>query len=275
MLLDDVKRNEITATLKLLHPENGLFEIRILKTQQGTVSGYFTDIESAVIAIESYVGKYDIYFTINPPNHKLLERSRNRLTTYAKQTTSDSEIERINWLLVDLDPVRKSGTASTDNEKRNAFELASIVVKGLRNDFDFPIPVICDSGNGFHLLYKLDMDNTPENANTLKSLLSVLDVLYSTDSAKVDRVTFNPARITKLYGVQSVKGDNSPERPHRWSCIKKIPNEIVSVSIGAINRVLEALPKPDDSDDNATPSNSESTNNFDLEKWLIDVMSCK
>jgi len=270
MFLDEKKRNEITATLKLLHPENGLFEIRILKTQQGTVSGYFTDVESAITAISSYIGKYDIYFTINPPKDKLLERSKNRLTTYAKQTTSDSEIERINWLLVDLDPVRKSGTASTDGEKRKAFELASIVVKGLRNDFDFPIPVICDSGNGFHLLYRVDMENTSENTNTLKSLLSVLDVLYSTDSAKVDRVTFNPARITKLYGVQSVKGDNSPERPHRWSCIKKIPDEIVSMSIDAITRVLDALPKPDDTNDTQM-TNCDNVEGFDIEKWLVDA----
>ena len=218
MLIDTKKLSEIADTLKMLCMlVAAVFEIRILRTSQGTVSGYFDCPKVAVAAIEPYIGKNDIYVSLNPPDPALIERSRNILTPYAKKTTGDSEIARLNWLLVDIDPVRKSGTASTEEEKHSALTLAADIVKGLRKNFNFPAPVLCDSGNGYHLLYHLAMKNTSENVTVLKNLLAALDATYSTDAAKVDRVTFNPARITKLYGVLTVKGDNSPERPHRWS----------------------------------------------------------
>ena len=270
-MFNEIRKNAIAATIRLLVMLNSIFEIRILRTSQGTVSGYFDNPESAITAIESYIGKHDIYFTLNPPDPSLLERSYNMLTPYTNKTTSDSDIKRLYWLLVDIDPIRKSGIASTTNEKKAAAELASIIYKGLSDSFGFPDPIICDSGNGIHLLYHVDLDNTPENVNILKNLLGALDVLYSNGDVKVDRVTFNPARITKLYGVKTVKGGNTPERPHRWSKIIKTPSEIVTVTVDSMNRVIDSLPKAEDADDTAMANDADILQAFDLEKWIKDA----
>ena len=271
---DKDKCNEIAATIRLFHKPDSICEVRILNTCQNTMSGYFDDAEELAKIVEQHIGVYNIYFTPNPPDPKLLKlspRNKNKLIPYASRTTSDGEIAKINWLLVDIDPVRKSGTASTNGEKREAYELASAVLKGLRKDFGFPEPIICDSGNGFHLLYFVDLENTPENIAILKNLLIALDVLYSTDTTKVDRVTFNPARITKLYGVKSMKGNNSSERPHRFSSIKKVPKDIVTVTVDAMNSVINSLPKADDADDTPITDTNDMSNGFDIEKWIADA----
>ena len=40
-----------------------------------------------------------------------------------------------------------------------------------------------------------------------------------------------PARITKLYGTMTRKGDHTPERPHRRSRILEIPDELKVVKL--------------------------------------------
>lgn len=257
------KFKELLATLSLLYAA-GTFEIRIIKT----ASGYFTDHQAAVAAIEPYIGKQDIYITLNPPDTALLSRSENKLTLNAPKTTADSDITQIVRLLVDIDPVRKSGTAATNEEKREAYLVAATVRKGLRDDFNFPVPVVADSGNGYHLVYQVMLDNTRENAELLKNLLRALDLLYSNEKAHVDRSTYNPARIMKLWGTMACKGDNSEERPHRWSSVIQTPDELATVPMEAIQRVIAKLPTADTTASGAkkrTPAKS-----IDAEKWLAD-----
>lgn len=257
------KFKELLATLSLLYAV-GTFEIRIIKT----ASGYFTDHQAAVAAIEPYIGKQDIYITLNPPDTALLSRSENKLTLNAPKTTADSDITQIVRLLVDIDPVRKSGTAATNEEKREAYLVAATVRKGLRDDFNFPVPVVADSGNGYHLVYQVMLDNTRENAELLKNLLRALDFLYSNEKAHVDRSTYNPARIMKLWGTMACKGDDSEERPHRWSSVIQTPDELATVPMEAIQRVIAKLPTADTTTSGAkkrTPVKS-----IDAEKWLAD-----
>ena len=268
MFIDTQKHSEILNTVNMLHTQNTVFEIRMLKTDQKTISGYFDNPKNAAKAIEQYIGKNDIYITLNPPAPALLERSKNALTPFATVTTADREIEKINWLLVDLDPKRASGIASTKDEKREAAVLATIVAQGLRNDYDFPAPIFCDSGNGYHLLYRVDLENTRENVSTLKNVLRALDYLYSTDKVKVDLVTFNPARIVKLYGTMACKGDNTKERPHRWSGVKKIPSSIVPVKAESMCAVIDSLPKADEADDLPVTDAKGKSKKLDIAKKL-------
>lgn len=111
-----------------LFVQGGIYEVRIPGTLHGTVSGYFTNERELDAAIAPYDGKVKaIYVTMNPVKRDLLARAPNRLIKGAKITTTDAEIIRRVWLLIDLDPIRKAGTSSTDAEHQAAFDLAERV----------------------------------------------------------------------------------------------------------------------------------------------------
>ena len=96
--------------------------------------GYFND--PAALAAE--VGKIEtakaIYFTPNPVNPAILARAVNKLKVAGKNdTTSDPDIERRRFLLVDADPKRPSGVSSTDDEHEAAIQRMRDVYAYLRD----------------------------------------------------------------------------------------------------------------------------------------------
>jgi len=117
---------------------------------------------------------------------------------------------------VDFDPVRAPNTSSTDEEKNEVLKTATAVREYL-TDQGWPEPFVADSGNGFHLLYRVNLPISPETVATMRQCLAALDAKFSNVTCKVDTTTYNPARITKLYGTISHKGKNTANRPHRRS----------------------------------------------------------
>ncbi len=57
-----------------------------------------------------------VYVTLNPVDPQLLSRYTNRIEPFATATTTDKQVIRRCWMLIDLDPVRPSGTSATDNQ---------------------------------------------------------------------------------------------------------------------------------------------------------------
>ena len=68
----------------------------------------------------------------------------------------------------------------------------------------FSEPIVADSGNGYHLLFKVHIST--DDRQVVADFLSVLDMWFSTDEAKIDTAVYNPSRITKLYGTIAAKG---------------------------------------------------------------------
>ena len=58
----------------------------------------------------------------------------------------------------------------------------------------------------------------------------------------VDTANFNAARIWKLYGTVSRKGDNTPERPHRRSRIISAPDLLQVVTVEQLRDLAARLP---------------------------------
>ena len=217
-------RAEILRTAHLLMGPGEVYELRALKVpRHRTVSGYFDSPEQlANAALEAdRMGAPAIYVTMNPVNPALRARANGRLQSYAELTTSDGDIVRRKWLLIDCDPKRPSGISSTDDEHERAISTACGIWDDLRGQFGDP--VVCDSGNGAHLLYPIDLPNTPESTELIKRLLVNVAKYSAPDDIDVDLTVFNAARITKLYGTVTRKGDSTPDRPHRLSRILEIP----------------------------------------------------
>jgi len=196
-----------------------VIEARVLGVQRaGHVSGYFDDFDRLAAAVAVYDGRAEaIYFTLNPVQPALLARSCNRLAQWVKYTTSDTDILYRRWLLIDLDPQRPSGISSSDGELHMALARREQVVEWL-DQAGFP-PGLCGmSGNGAHLLYRLDnLPNDEEHTDLMQRCLAVLAARFGDKAVDIDRKVFNPARLCKLYGTLARKGENMPDRPHRRS----------------------------------------------------------
>ena len=224
-------RDDIIDTFKVFHEPEDVVEVRVPKAgRYKTISGYFNNSDAfadAVISLEKerYNG---IYFTINKINKDLLARSANTLSFYAESTTADKDVERRRWLPIDLDPDRPAGISSSEQEHTDAINLANDVRNDLvgrgwpRDSF-----VIADSGNGAHVLVRIDLPNDEESSKIIRGCLNVLGAQY-TGKIKVDCTMFNASRIVKIYGTIARKGSDTKERPHRIATLIE-PRENASI----------------------------------------------
>ena len=229
---------ETERTFRLLHEPDAVFEIRALNVGKvPIVSGYFDDIQKAVKAVATVELRRPkgVYVTLNPCDPALMARANNRLVEWAKNTTSDTEIVRRRWLMVDIDPVRPSGICATDAEKKTALALG-IEIEDLLRARGWSYPLTVDSGNGMYLLYKIDLPNTNEVTALLKRFFAGLATLLSRvdpnePHSLVDRAVFNAARLVRVGGTINRKGDATADRPHRpcvWNePIAECPVEVI------------------------------------------------
>jgi hypothetical protein len=91
--------------------------------------------------------------------------------------------------------------------------------------------VVADSGNGCHLLYRVNLANDEATTQLMKRVLEALSHRFSDAKVEIDIKPHNAARICKLYGTLACKGDNVAGRPHRLAQIIKQPE------------VLEVIPR--------------------------------
>jgi hypothetical protein len=186
----------IRKALNLLFDSRDVVELRCLKTSQTTISGYFNDFEKLASEAARLSGHVPaVYVTINPVEPSLLARSVNRAQGYAKGTTSDKQIVKRRWFMLDFDPKRPSGISSTDAEHQAAINRATEVKKWLEIELEFPGLVIADSGNGAHLLGRIDLPCTDEVTILLKKSIDAVAFRFEDESIDVDRTVYNTARI--------------------------------------------------------------------------------
>jgi len=166
------------------------------------------------------VGEANIYFSLQGVSPDLANGTPRRITR-ARTTVKDRDIVSYTLFVVDVDPERQPrGVSATDAEKAHAREVCSNVEEWLARRGVQALRA--DSGNGYHLLVPLTpstVDQVSQSAQDAHDLLRLLHQRFSTPQAKVDTSTYNPSRIFKLYGTRAVKGENTPERPHRWASI--------------------------------------------------------
>lgn len=189
----------------------------------GVAVGYFDSWDAALRAVESEPSQYKAaYFTLNPVtlptgipvNPTSLHASAN--------AAGASDIARRVWLLIDCDPPRQSKTNSTAEEKQAARAQAEAIREYLMSR-NWPEPFLCDSGNGWHLLYRIDLPNKRETTETIQSVLSRLKQLFP----MVDAGNFDAPRLCKLYGSWARKGEHTEERPWRRSGIVEQGSDVV------------------------------------------------
>ena len=198
-------------------------EVRGLNTPQGVISGYYDNIGKLYADID--IKPYDWYFVFNPIKNC---EANNELVPYVAKTTSDNEIETIDWLFIDCDPIRASGSSATHEQHLAALAFADVVVKSL----GWGLPLRVDSGNGCHLYYPIKQENTDDNTQLRAAVLTGLAERFDTSVVHIDRSVFNAARIARLPGTTNRKGE-----VHRLCRVIDLPNRYLAVTNEMLERV--------------------------------------
>jgi hypothetical protein len=255
----------IRRTLKVLLEPGSVAELRVPKTKRGTKSGYYNNREmlahDAVRLSDTLDGGAEgVYMTLNPVYPTLLARADNQWEDYARHTTKDDEIVRRHWLLIDCDPVRPAGISSTDAEHEAALARARSIRDWLQT-LGWPEPIFADSGNGAHVLSRIDLSNDTHSTNLIARVLSAVNLRFGDDVVTVDTTTHNASRLVKLYGTRTTKGSSTEERPHRLSRLLEEPSELVPVAREQLEAVAAMVPEKPRKD-------RSNTGRFDLAGWI-------
>ena len=257
-----IDEQQIRKTIAVMKADDALFEIRAIDGKWNA-SGYFRDADTLMAEIHKLPKRknLNVYITLNHVKDDCYSRKqRDKLIEYATPTTSDTDIDAYDWLMVDIDPKRAAGTSSTSEQIGLCKEKANEIIRYLRGR-GWCDPLVALSGNGTHLLYPVGIANTPENVKLMQNCLVALDMAFS-DSIQVDIKTFNPARICKLYGTKAQKGSDTPDRPHRMSSIVREHNGQVDKSLlESLAALLPAEQKPE-------RYNRYNPRTFDLDEWI-------
>jgi len=270
-ILHDLKVNPQTKSADIITPNldairealsvtcvpGEVYEIRVPKTEAGTVSGYFDDLDAmsewayaltlgttvkGMFGPKSIAPPMAVYATLNPGSRDLLATCKNRVQAIVKGVGStDKDIIRRTRLYIDTDPWRRMGISSTDEGHEHALARVREIRHWLAGK-GFPAPLFADSGNGGHLLYGLDLPADDDALKLIKRFLAVLAARFGDPCEKdktpfddrlihVDPTVCNAARVGAVYGTMKRKGDALPERPHRMARILESP------------KLLEAIPR--------------------------------
>ena len=255
-------RQDIVDSLAFYHPPGSTFEIRLKGVKKnksdlwdnqwtsGNVSGYFNDIEAAadiIIQAEQEVQPELIMTSINNCPADYLARAKNRFRVECPALTN-SDIQYIDTVLIDFDPKRPKGMMATNAEKAKAFDKVQEFVEHATAG-GLPTPIINDSGNGYHVSFKIPEIDVSEGEELVRDFTEYVAVHYSDENVKVDTSVTAPAHQVRVIGTLNRKGEDMPERPHRRSSIVALPDTLQPIPkdrlVAIAGTKTPAISKPD------------------------------
>lgn len=242
-----------------------LTEIRLIANDGRTASGIFDNIENIITAITPYTNDWNIYYTINRLNEDVRGLPQyNKIIVRPKQTCNDATITVRDYVCIDLDSVRLSGTNATEEQLEYTKKTANEVYKFLVNAGFNPSTVVF-SGNGVHIYIRCAMINNEKNTQLVKRFLNALAMMFTDEHTDVDRTVFNSGRIMRLPSSYSCKGNTlDATRPQRLCKFVKIPVEQKVNDIAYFEKIAQLYPE----DQKPTRENNYSTERFNLDDFI-------
>lgn len=263
-MIRGIDEQNIRIAIKLMKPDNELFEVRTIKGKK-TYSGYFKSADTLIAELKTNRNLPDgsqVYITLNAIKEECYSRQQHDKFLDYVATTSDDDIKAYDFLMLDLDPERPKEVSSSDDEIKEAEKIANSIYKYMQSA-GWTEPIVARSGNGVHLLYSINLENSGNAKTYVQNCLAVLDSIFSTDKVKVDKKVFNPSRICKLYGTVATKGADTKERPHRMAQIVKAPAKIEPTNVDVIKNLAQSI------QEEPTPKYFQgAAKSFDLDEFI-------
>lgn len=212
----------------------GLVEVRFLGRETWAI---FT-AESALMRealTDASVQGLSAYVTLNDLNADTPERhgvTRDVLfRARHNQLTRDEDVARRRLILFDSDSVKPTGAAATEAQRAAAHAHSATLEAALTAE-GWPAPVVCDSGNGAHRLYSVDLPNDRVTDFLVSNLLHVAARKFDTAEVKLDKSVSNAGRVTRLYGSRNHKAG-------RDSAVLSVPDTLIPVTAEQLKTVVE------------------------------------
>jgi hypothetical protein len=276
--LDDIK-----AGARALFNPKQLVEVRVMGPNKLIRGFYFDDHErmaEAVLQLDKDPRVQSVYYILNEIDPKAVEKHgplvRNPspeqveqiLSGPSRELTKNEDIRWLRWMFIDVDTVRPAPydhDSSTKAEKAACKEVFNAVLAYL-DSRGWPA-LIADSGNGYHILVRMDLPSIPSNTMCVEDCLKALSAKFSCAAAKIDTAVYNPGRITRAYGSTTRKGESTPERPHRQNKIKAPEKKLTAVTMDQIIALADEGPKAGKASRKNMPLLHESFEPDDFFEW--------
>jgi hypothetical protein len=224
---------QVRRALALLADPEHACELRALPSGRWIVCAG-ADLDGLAAAAERLADDASVYYALNPVLPGL------------GHPTRAGDVLRRRWLLIEADRMKTKADmdlSATEEEKRFAEALAERVAAFLAG-LGWPEPLRVDSGNGRHLLYRVELPNDEATRLQVRGLLRGLARRFNDGHAEVDTKVHNAGRVAKLPGAWARKGPNTPERPHRPCLLLSSPATPTPVPPVILAATLEELNRP-------------------------------
>lgn len=240
----------IGKALSMLH-DSAHFELFACKDKGVPMVGFFDDVEAAAAEAVAWNERgFNVFTNLNKIDFdEAMRGALNKpLQTAGRELrcANKGDVMEVNWLLVDVDPVRacdNQHVPSTDDEQKSSYEVADAVEKYICDELGGPLPIFATSGNGYHLLWRLDLPADETSEKNIKNFLLALAKKFNSKGASVDTSTASLFHLTKVYGTVARKSEATDERPHRYSEILEYPAEVEALPIEILKKVADLAPK--------------------------------
>ena len=270
----EIDEQQIRLWWQVFKGDGRLVEIRLLGTS--TYSGYFKDVDMLITALRPYLdynnakyyGQLQAYFTLNDIDDDLYGREQHdKFVKKPKATTSDGNVIRRRFIMLDFDACRVAGVSANDQEFEKAHMKAVEVYRYLMGQ-GFKEPIITTSGNGWHEYLTCDMPNDDEHNELVKNFLKSLGSMFSDEHVEIDEKVYNPARVDKMIGSWAKKGSDTQDRKWRIAKIVKVPQDLTPNDDELFKKIAELLPKEEPKQAPNRPNRNYINTPFDLRTWL-------
>lgn len=278
-------KSAIQKYMNLITVPGNLHEIRMLEGEKGyTRSIFFTSFDDCKKALGPELDDASvagIYITLNPidPAHYVKYPMNKVLKGYDTKplggTTTDGQILRRHWLLLDVDakkssPLLQAAFEQAENLRKHDHEVRTLHGEKLRpfrpssknpakpymasqsemeaalarrtvllnylTSEGCPEPLVVDTGSGGALLYRIDLPNDAESDKLVGQFLILLKAEFG-----VDETVVNAARISRVVGTVNRKKQFPDEnRLHRTCQFVSVPE---TVTILTKEKMMEIVDK--------------------------------
>lgn len=184
------------------------------RNNHATFPGTPEGLDEATKWVSEHAGKLAFYYVHNP-----LPVGFNR------QATIPDVLYR-RWLFMDIDRNKTLARddSATDAEHEAARSLMYDIVEYLDGQ-RWPAPLVVDSGNGFQLLYRVDLPNNDLAKVNVKLALDKLKLRFDGERGGIGTECYDARRLAALPGTWKRRGTASAERPYRMVKLIGGPDE--------------------------------------------------
>ncbi|MGA8214952.1 MAG: hypothetical protein WB799_15250 [Candidatus Sulfotelmatobacter sp.] len=229
---------DIRKTLALLFEPGQVIAVSGIKLDDTMSKKFYTDMDQAASVIEKAdeSGKFKgIYLNLQKLKDGSTSDTRKDVALYTN-------------LMIDFDRTVKNGNAT--NEERSAVEKVLQETSRWLCEVLESEPFVADTGNGFHLVFKLEPFVADSQAmGLLKECIAAVKARFEKPdvNVEIDVTVAEPEQLTRCYGTWNRKYPETLGRPQRRSKVLSAPTRWRPVGSSRLEFLAGEAPAPENS----------------------------